>query len=60
MPDAISIASLLSAAAVRTRARMIFDAGTVGTLPHFTLHLGKLPACAAWRRTQQRRPFESI
>ncbi len=43
-----TVASLLTARAVRTRTRMIFDAGKNGNLPHFTLHLDALPACAAY------------
>jgi hypothetical protein len=41
-----TVASLLTADAVRTRARMIFDAGKRGELAHFALHLDALPACA--------------
>jgi Protein of unknown function (DUF1688) len=43
-----TVASLLTADAVRTRARMIFDAGKRGELAHFALHLDALPACAAY------------
>ena len=43
-----AVPSLLSADAVRTRARMIYDAGVDGKLAHFAIHLDKLPACAAF------------
>lgn len=43
-----TIASLLTANAVRTRARMIFDAGLRGDLAHFALKLDRLPTCAAY------------
>ncbi len=47
--DAVpTITSLLTADAVRTRARMIFDAGLQGKLDHFTLKLDALPVCAAY------------
>jgi Protein of unknown function (DUF1688) len=37
-----TVASLLTASAVRTRARMIFDRGQRGELAHFALHLDAL------------------
>lgn len=43
-----TVASLLTAEAVRTRARMIFDAAKRGALTHFALHIDALPACAAY------------
>ena len=43
-----TVGSLLSAKAVRTRARMIFDAGKLGKLAHFSLHLDKRPDCAVY------------
>jgi Protein of unknown function (DUF1688) len=46
--DAPTVASLLTADAVRVRSRMIFDAGRRGELAHFALHLDALPACAAF------------
>jgi hypothetical protein len=41
-------ALLLTADAVRTRARLILDAGTRGALAHFVLQLDALPRCAAY------------
>ena len=43
-----TVPSLLTAAAVRTRSRMIFNAGKNGDLAHFKLDLEKLPACATY------------
>ncbi len=43
-----TVASLLTPEAVRTRARVIFDAGVHGQLAHFALHIEALPACAAF------------
>ena len=42
------VSDLLTASAVRERARMIFAVGRHGSLPHFTLRLDRLPACAAF------------
>ena len=39
--------SLLSAAAVRSRTRHLYDLGVAGKLEHFTLRLDRLPALAA-------------
>lgn len=41
-----TVASLLSAAAVRERAQMMLALGREGRLPHFTVHLDRLPAAA--------------
>ena len=46
--DGPTIGSLLTADAVRTRARMVFDAGLANALEHFSLNLSRLPACAAY------------
>ena len=43
-----TVASLLTARAVRERTRMIFDAGLQGNLAHFSLQLNALPNCAAY------------
>ena len=48
MSDTSSVGSLLTAEAVRTRSRMIFDAGQRNELTHFALRLDALPACATY------------
>ncbi len=58
--DAPAVASLLTAAAVRTRARMIFDAGQRGDLAHFALHLDVLPACAAYVAATIRQNYPTL
>jgi hypothetical protein len=44
--DAAAARSLLNAAAVRERAREVFNAGLAGKLEHFTVHVDRLPVTA--------------
>jgi hypothetical protein len=53
-------ADLLSAAAVRRRARMVFDAGVAGKLAHFAVHLDRLPACAAFVAETIRKTYPTL
>ena len=48
MTDVPAVVSMLTADAVRTRSRMIFDEGQWGNLPYFVLDLDALPTCAAY------------
>ena len=55
-----TVSGLLTATAVRMRARMIFDAGTRHQLAHFTLALDSLPACAAYVAETIRRNYPTL
>jgi hypothetical protein len=51
---------LLSAAAVRARCRMVFDAGCAGQLTHFALHLDRLPSAAGYVAETVRQNYPSL
>ncbi|OYU47347.1 MAG: uracil phosphoribosyltransferase [Rhizobiales bacterium PAR1] len=52
--------NLLSAAAVRTRTRRLYDLGVAGKLEHFVLHLDRLPALAARVATVTRAAYPDL
>ena len=51
---------MLSAAAVRTRAQMVFDAGRAGRLAHFSLHDARLDAAARYVAETIRQNYPSL
>ena len=55
-----TVASLLSADAVRTRARMILEAGRADRLAHFVLHEDRLHACADFVAATIRRNYPTL
>ena len=55
-----TVPSLLTADAVRTRARMIFEAGLQSNLAHFTIHPDTLPNCAAYVADTIRRNYPTL
>jgi Protein of unknown function (DUF1688) len=58
--DRADALSLLSATAVRRRARMVYMAGLEDRLTHFSLHLEKLPALAAYVTETIRQNYPSL
>jgi hypothetical protein len=55
-----SVASLLSAAAVRERAHMVLARGQEGGLAHFTVHMNRLPAVADYVVETMRRNYPDL
>lgn len=58
--EAEAAKSLLSAAAVRERCRMVLDAGLAGRLTHFAVALDKLDVCAAYVAETVRRNYPTL
>lgn len=55
-----SAASLLTAAAVRSRTRLVYEAGLRGELAHFSVHPERLPACAQYVAQTIRRNYPTL